>query len=450
MNEIKTTLKVKMNKPENLDLYDLIKPHLPHIVTIRKEDGGNNFKITDGRYLRKQIPAMYHFIHILIERQYSKNMVKRCRYNKNLVKMYSRDIEPFKSKNDFRLIWSILYQLKVIDYFNVNEATQYKKSAKAYYFGFTEQYKDSRVINHEIEVRLEIHDRLNKLSEKSHKVSKTDFDFSKDIKDKQNLHQYLSLRDIRFDAKKAMEHAEYLLKEKLIDTERYNSCFVAVNNINDKKFYFTRSPKCNRVYTNVTGMPREIRPFITDAEGESLTELDFGSFNAFAVYRILNMANQNFPSNIEKIAFENEFDLYRRILSGGDFYSDFKAYFFPESELTREVIKDVVLQYWFNARLNSRNRYRKMMLMRLPKISAIIDSLKVERYSDFSNFVMSMESELVNDIIYLKFMELYPDAVVYTIFDSFLVEKKHAAFLQSLMLEEGSKFFKLNCIVRAK
>ena len=61
---------------------------------------------------------------------------------------------------------------------------------------------------------------------------------------------------------------------------------------------------------------------------------------------------------------------------------------------------------------------------------------------------MSRESELVDDIIYRKFVELYPDVILYTIFDSFLVEQKCAALLQTMMLEKGSKYFNLNCTVK--
>ena len=124
--------------------------------------------------------------------------------------------------------------------------------------------------------------------------------------------------------------------------------------------------------------------------------------------------------------------------------------FFPVTELNRDQTKDIVLKYWFNGRPNSRNRYRQYLLKRLPRISNIIDSLKVVKYENFSNFTMSRESELLNDIIYRKFIEIYPQAIMYTIFDSILVEQKYAAQLHSVMLEEGSKYFNLNCIVKAK
>ncbi|MCX6302612.1 MAG: hypothetical protein NTW82_10550, partial [Bacteroidia bacterium] len=55
-----------------------------------------------------------------------------------------------------------------------------------------------------------------------------------------------------------------------------------------------------------------------------------------------------------------------------------------------------------------------------------------------------------NDIIYRIFIERNPEVIMYTIFDSFLVEQKHSSELQALMLEEGSKYFTINCIVRSR
>jgi hypothetical protein len=139
-------------------------------------------------------------------------------------------------------------------------------------------------------------------------------------------------------------------------------------------------------------MPRELRKFIFDNEGKSLTELDFSSFNAFAVYKLLNSIAPEYDSDIKKIAFETELDLYRRLLSRGDFYISFKEMFFPEQELDRDQIKDIVLKRWFNGKLNSRNKHRVYLKNRLPRISEVIDCLKVDRYENFSNTMMRMES----------------------------------------------------------
>jgi hypothetical protein len=262
--------------------------------------------------------------------------------------------------------------------------------------------------------------------------------------------QYLGLQNLIFDTQAAISHCEKQLNEKALDIKQYNSHMIVINNIINGRISFSHSKKCKRIYTTVTLMPKELRKYIKDNDGNNLTELDFGSFNPFLVYKILNEMTPQYCSDIEKIAFENELDLYRRLLSSGDFYHKFKEMYFPDKELIRDQVKDIVLKNWFNGRPNSRNKFRKHILKRLPRISGIIDSMKKERYEDFSNFTMSRESQLVNDIIYMKFIEMHPQAILYTIFDSFLVEQKYAAQLQTMMLEEGSRYFNLNCIVKAK
>lgn len=441
---------INLYKPENLVLEDLIKPELPYFVPVRKDDGSCNHKMIEGKNLMKHIPSIYYFVHVLLERQHSDVEILRCRFAKDYIEMFSRDIEPLKSKNDFRFIWGILTSHKIIEYHDDNKPNQYRNSAKAYYFKFSEKYANSVVVQHQVSVRQSIADKLNKRWSNVRNAALDDVNITALSTNKQLAHQYRTLRNIRFDSDGAKLHIDKLLVEKVIDSNQFNTFQLSINNIKNGRIRIKKSEVCNRFFTTVSDMPKELRPFIRDSEGNSLVELDFGSFNAFAVYRILNTINPDYKTNAQKIGYENELDLYRRILSGGDFYSDFKSQFFNDADLNRDEIKNIVLKFWFNGRMNSRNKYRLLMLKRMPRISDIIDSLKVEKYENFSNTAMKMESELVNDIIYKKFVDTYPDVIMYTIFDSFLVEQKYSAQLQSMMLEEGSKYFNINCIVRAK
>ena len=440
---------ITVNKPENLVLEDLIKPDRPYFVPVRRDDGTSSHKITTGKQILKNIPAMYFFIHVLLERQHSDVDVLRCWFAKDFVEMFSRDIEPLKSKNYFRFIWGILRTIGVIDYHDDTRPNKYRKSAKAYYFKFIDKYCDAVIVQHQIQVKKTIADKLNKKWNKS-SYGIEEIDISSISNNKQLAHQYNALRSMNFDSQPALNLAKKLLNDGVINNKQYNSFLTSINNIINGRIKTTHSSSCNRFFTPVTRMPKELRQFIKDAEGNSLVELDFSSFNAYAVYKIINTITPEYDFDIDKMAFENELDLYRRILTKGDFYRDFKLMFFFEEELNRDQIKDIVLKRWFNGRINSRNKYRKFMLKRLPRISEIIDSLKSVKYENFSNTAMQMESELVNDIIYKKFIEIHPDAIMYTIFDSFLVEQKYASLLQTMMTEEGSKYFDALCFVRAK
>lgn len=450
IKEKEKQISIHLNKPENLILEDLIQSDLPFFIPIRKDYGSNSWEVKTGKSIRKHIPALYYFIHVLLERQHSDIESLRCWYAKDFVEMFSRDIEPVKSKNDFRFIWGILNSLRIIEYHDDNKPNKFRKSAKAYYFRLTEAYLNSKVIEHEIMLKESTVKKIYrkwsiKPANETFKFDLSTISFSKHI-----MHQYDALNTIRFDSEAATDYTNNLFTNGKITSKQYNTYQISINNIKNRRVKITHSSSCHRFFTPVTEMPRELRKFIYDNEGNSLTELDFSSFNAYAVYKVLNSFTPEYEIDIKKIAYENELDLYRRILSGGDFYNSFKGMFFPEEELDRDQIKDIVLRRWFNGKLNSRNKYRVYLKKRLPRISEVIDCLKVERYENFSNTMMRMESELINDIIYRKFIEMYPDVILYTIFDSFMVEQKYSAELLSLMQEEGSKYFHINCIVRAK
>lgn len=448
--ESEKNISIHLNKPENLVIEDLIQSDFPFFIRIRKDDGSNSWEIKTGKSIRKHIPALYYFIHVLLERQHSDVDALRCWYAKDFIEMFSRDIEPVKSKNDFRLIWGILNTLMVIEYHDDTKPNKYRKSAKAYYFRLTQSYLNSKVIEHEVMFK---ESTVKKIFQKWGKKPVNDtpaVDLSTISFSKHLMHQYQSLHNIRFNSEAATEFTNNLYAKGLLTSKQYNTYQISINNIKNGRIKITHSPSCHRFFTSVTEMPRELRQFIHDNEGKSLTELDFSSFNAFAVYRLLNSFTPEYDSDIKKIAYETEIDLYRRILSRGDFYNSFKEMFFSEEELNREQVKDIILKKWFNGKLNSKNKHRVYLKKRLPRISEVIDCLKVERYENFSNTMMRMESELVNDIIYRKFIEIYPDAIIYTIFDSFLVEQKYSAKLQSMMQEEGSRYFNLNCTVKEK
>lgn len=439
--------KLKLNRPENLVLEDLILPDFPFFIPVRKDDGSSSYTMTTGKLVHKHIPALYYFIHVLLERQHSDNDLFRYRFDERFVKMFSRDIEPLKSKNDMRKIWGVLKAARVIEFHDNNEPNHYRKSAMAYYFRLLEPYQDAKVVEHEVMVKKSIYDRFeDKWNLRKKKVT----DLSKISTDRVSAHQFKALQNIRINYDAAEEHISELLQKNEIDQKKYNTCRIYLNNIRNGRLYVTKSAKCNRYYTPVTNLPKIVRPFITDAQGKSLVELDYGSFNAFAVYKILNSVNPDYKDNAEKIAFENELDFYRRILSGGDFYSDFKKIFFPDAELNRDQIKNIVLQHWFNGKLDSRNKHRKVLKTRMPRITEVIDSLKHKKFSNFSNIAMQMESQLVNDEVYRKFIDLYPDAIMFTIFDSFLIEPRYATQLHTMMLDEGNRYFELNCVVNMK
>ena len=109
------TVKVNLSKPGNLNLEELIKPESKYFVSVRRNDGSSYWDVINGEKLSKYIPAMYYFIHVLLQRQHISYDTLRLRYDKSFVRVFARDIEPVKSKNYFNLIVYKLITLKVIE-----------------------------------------------------------------------------------------------------------------------------------------------------------------------------------------------------------------------------------------------------------------------------------------------------------------------------------------------
>mgnify|MGYP000878517347 FL=1 len=444
------TVKVNLSKPGNLNLEELIKPESKYFVSVRRNDGSSYWDVINGEKLSKYIPAMYYFIHVLLQRQHISYDTLRLRYDKSFVRVFARDIEPVKSKNYFNLIVYKLITLKVIEKKTSRESTKHGYVVEGQYFRLTEEYLNAVVIQHEITLKKTTAEKLNvKIGIKSND-SRDTASISSFKQIPAIYHQYLAVQNIKFNAVGAEEYLTRSYADKTIEIGRLNTCRIFMYNIVNRRFYYTYSDACERFFTTVNGMPKELRQFILDGDNKGLAELDFGSSTAYVIYKIISSDMPEHSSVADKILFETEVNLYKRLLETGDFYTAIKDIVFNDLELSRDQIKEIVIKHWFNTSPGSKNKYRKQFCKLFPRITEFMDSKKSPTYEDFFNFVMLLESKLVNGIIYQKFINLHPDAVIYTIFDSFLIDQKYSDELFELMLNEGRKFYNVDCVVKKK
>jgi len=343
-------VKISLNKPKNLILEDLIRPDKMYFIPIRKPSGETPYEITDGSKLIKFIPTLYYLVHVLLERQYSSSVSLRSKYSPEYVQMFSRDIEPFRSKNDFNRMWTILHSLKIIDWVKSSESNYFRVSAQAYYFKLTQVYEKIEIVEHEIDVKSELSEKFNKKYSpfKPQPKSKTSTDANTVLEPLH--HQFESIMNIKFDVLAAQQFAQEQFENGAIDVGKFNTYNVSINRIINGRFTFA---KCKRHYTTVALMPKELRQFVKDGKDIKLVELDYASFNAFAVYKILCTSKYKHASFAELVSFNNELDQYRKMLLVGDFYTNINEVVFPKPVLSRDDIKDIVLHKWFNGMVNS-------------------------------------------------------------------------------------------------
>lgn len=442
---------VKLYKPSNLNLECIVVDGRKYFALKRKNNEKESLVEVSGKVIQNSIPALYYIIHTLIERQHSGNEAFQFVLKKKIedeekestyCRMYVRDIEVLKSKSDFGYMMSLLRNMNIVDVETRIEKTKQKGSSLAYYFKLKEPYEDAVIVEHEIQVFKSQAVKVNK------KLSGTII-ATGSMKEQLVLansvlkHQLDSIQHVNFNVQDAITYVMDSYKNGDITIGKFNACYFAVNQIVNQRITFSVSPNCDRVYTNVTCMPKLIRPYIYDRNGHSMVELDFGAFNAFALYAFLikkNVANEIPLQGEELVRFKNEVKEYGYLLQGNDFYATLMRN--PHININnRSDFKKKFLKDWLNAKIKNKSTFRKSMESVFPMISKVLTAFKTNNYKQYTNTFMKMESELVNHTIYKQFVEKYPDALIYTIFDCVLIEFQYSKILFKMMMDEGSKFF---------
>lgn len=435
---------IKLLKPDNLDLNVLIKDNRKYIIPQRRNKGSKDLSETSGKIIRKYIPTLYYIIHKVIVRSYSDDDTVKHKYHSNYIRIYSRDTEPLKTKNDSLTLVTLLRNLNIIDVLTETENNIHRDKANAYYVKLKDKYnfflQEHQVLIPEHKA-IKINDFLKEINEKKIIIDSTDEVLK---------HQYQAIRKLNFETKNALAHLIQMQDDGQIEKSSFNNALIAISNITNQRIIFTKSTKCNRIFTTVTSMPKILRQFMKDSKGNSLIELDFTAFNAYALYRFIRTLSVDYLAQIGVGIKELQRDLaiYQNLLLDDDFYTSFKDYVFTIAKVTRDEFKKKFLIEWLNAKPNSSSDFKKAIDRSFPQIARVLDAIKQDKYNSLSINLMKLESELVNYTIYKKFVGEYPQAVIYTIFDCIMIQPELANSLKILMIKEGSKFFGVSCKVK--
>lgn len=437
------TAGIKLYKPLNLNIENRININNIYFIQQRLSTGKTKLVETKGKHLVKNIPALYYFIHKLIVRGHSDIETFQHPENKKFIRMYARDIQQLKSKSDFNLIFTILRQLNIVEMETNMESNAYRSSIPAYYFKLKHPYYDAQLIQHEILVpkskALKINCEFGNKNLLEDNESLTALLQSNDVL----KHQFQAVSNLNFDCVAATAFINASYKNKAITAGEYNASYINICNLENQRIVFSESNRCKRIYTTVTCFPKIIRPFLHDNQGQSLRELDFSAFNAYAFYKLLTRFNDGSTP-----MFKKELECYMQFLTNGDFYDNIKEVVFPDANYNRDDVKKKFLKEWLNGKLDGKSKFKLKMDERFPQITAVLNELKKRDYPDFSNTLMRYESQLVNYDIYWNFVKLHPDAAIYTIFDCIMVEQQYADELHLMMLEYGKSFFGVPCKVK--
>jgi hypothetical protein len=445
---------MKIIKPVNLNLEKMIVDNKKY-NWLKNNQGkiGLLPELYKGKNIRKYIPEFYYFIHlILINSTDKKNKCWLYQYQDYTRTFPNQLSEVGINYKKMIQVINFLVGLKIITVKGVDQGIKTKTGT------FTKNiryYKINEPFNGEIE-RYDIKLNFKKISDKKIEIKLFDKSFLQ--------HQYDRQKEVNFNSTAAKKHVESLYKEKSISNIQYVSYYNSIERIENKSFYFIVSANCDRVITSINGLSKELRGYIQDNDNNALKEIDYSTTNVFLLYKMFvefyeGLENGKIKIKVGSIEeFKIELEKYKMFIDQ-DFYQSIAEIFSKNGDIIdRDTAKNIVLIDWINFNLEYKNdRYNKIKEI-FPRLTGAMNFMKKkgaksitrENYLKFSNSIMKLESKLINEICYSRIMTEYPDCIIYTIFDEFLVESRYVEKVKNIMIEEGLKFTGYNVKVKIK
>lgn len=425
---------MKILKPVSLNLESIIQDD--KIYCWHKNQQGKlslTSEFVKGKNIKKHIPQLYYFISmILINQQNDYNKCPVSDYNDHVRVKYDTLAEVGINYKKLKQFVAFLINQKIITVVRDRQMTlvQYET-----YFVDIRYYKLLYPYNGKFEIfDIDIEFKKPRISKRLEK---------KLIEQPFLRHQYDSQQEFNYDLSSAEKCVNTMFYLDSITTPQFISYYNLLKRINNKRFYFIVSDKCDRVFTTINNIPKILRPYILDKSNHSLKELDYGNFNVMLLYKIFDEYINTHQID-EKVKVE--FAKYISFMQD-DFYKSIQDYFKNNSiihlEIDRTDAKEIVLKYWINANQTCDAIEFQIMDNIFPELTKLLIKLKggtYNTYKEFYNSIMRQESKLINEIIYDRIIKEFPDTIVYGIFDGLLVEEKYVNEVQKIMLEEGKIF----------
>jgi hypothetical protein len=408
---------MKLLKPVDLDLSKIFEDDKIYSYLINSQ-GKLKFSIKTGVVVKKLIPQIHYFINQIIVAE------KGTDYNvREFTRIRIADISEVVPYKKLKQIIHLLVRANVItvrgvtEYVNVNGNT-FPVNAK--YFKLNGFSNETEVIEIPIKRKQKITVNAN-----AKKLIESDSTY---------LHMYKMVSNYDFD----IESAERLINEMYYQKSLSNNQFINyhqyIHRIRNKDVVFSISEKNGRVTTMINLCPRILRRFFMNGK-----ELDFSCFNVHTMIHmvegIADVSNDALASEMTRIKSNTADDFYQYIVEF------FKSY---QVNINRAEAKQIVLHHWINAPLSCKREEYKIMNVIYPNISKVMNELKGSNYfeyKEYSNRYMKIESDLIYSI-YKRFINLYPNAILYTIYDCVYVEERYVEEIKNIMIIESQNYFK--------
>jgi hypothetical protein len=428
---------MKLLLPTNLDLNTLIKDdHIYYLLS--NTSGILGVCLKKGKVLRKLIPSIQYFISFCICADEAQGDTRTTGFKRIRI----TDVQHVMSYKKMKQVIHFLVHQHIIELRNITEfitvqGQQFGINAK--YFKLLEPFDgDTQIqeINIKTKQKTTINPKAKQLIETNPVIR----------------HQFEMCSNYIFDAEKAALLANDLHKQKLKNDKQFVSMLDYIERLRNKTVLFNYNEKTDRIFTIINMCHKELRHHFNVIHNEKwakLTELDFSTFNIQVLHKqiddsiTINNINENLVKELDKLALWLQVDFYGEIQATAARL---------DVNISRDDAKTLALKHWQNARKDSWHEETKIMRSIFPEITKRMDKLKGKTHEDYlkySHKFMRIESQLAQEI-YGKFISKYPEAIIYNIFDSFMIEERYKDYLCMIMKDCSTKYFNREVKIKEK
>ena len=246
----------------------------------------------------------------------------------------------------------------------------------------------------------------------------------------------------------------------------------AVKRLASGDFYHKVDDNIGRFHSNLTGLKKELRNYIT-YDGKRLVNLDIKNsqpllsgvllkpkfyergefFNIWSIKSLDSLLNNklyilqhSIPSILNSIMLgesaesliHKEFQEYLGITQSGNFYEAITPVLYPGERKDRQDIKtDVYIIFFSKNKCGRRLKKNKMPFKKyFPTIYAIFNALKKHNQKVLSHILQRIESHIVIEKATRRIAEERPELPIFTIHDSIATTVGDEEYVESVLKEE--------------
>lgn len=247
------------------------------------------------------------------------------------------------------------------------------------------------------------------------------------------------------------------------DSDRYNNATASVTRIMNKDFFYCVDITSGRFHSNITNMPKEIRPFLR-INGKPLVNIDIKNSQPYLSILLLTSPekvsflakNPAFAKLLQSLVVSDNVDImtYITLVNSGQLYEYLMDEFAKEGlVLNRDETKKQVLRILFARnkmpKNNTNKKARIIFTNRFPSLHRVFSEIRGygsgDKFTNFKRFAIllqSIESHLMLKVIMKRIVTLLPNIVALTIHDSILTSDSSPEIqtIHTIMVEELTKF----------